>query len=285
MNARVAVDLGGTKILAAAGTAGAVGPLQTVQVPTVVGEGREALFDTLCAAIDQVLTSGGFRAASLGVCVPGIVDPDTGTVMDCSNLPGWEHFPLGERLARHYGVEVRVENDARAACWAEATTGAGAGKKNVVFVTLSTGIGAGMVIDGRLYRGTRGVAGELGEMRDEGGDPVERRGGGRGFAQRFGFPTEELKARFDAGEPLALEAYQHLVSITGRLLANVATLLDPDLIVVGGGLSRLGPWYLDALQDRIRQEAYSLARQVPLVPARWGGEAGVRGMLALGASS
>lgn len=280
---RLAVDLGGSKILAVAeGGEGPGGPfLASLKIPTEAGTGAEALFDRVCQAIDAVLADAGAGLASVGICVPGIVDPATGTVMDCSNLPGWERFPLAQRLTQRYRVPIAVENDARAACWAEASTGAGRGKKNLAFVTLSTGIGAGFVFDGRLYRGARGVAGELGEMRDETGDPVERRGGGLGLSRLFGFPAEELRSRFDKGDPRAAEAYHHLVAITGRLLANLATLIDPEVVVVGGGLSRLGPWYLDALQDWVRDEAYSLAKGVPLVPAHWSGEAGVRGMLAL----
>lgn len=282
--ARVAVDLGGTKVLAVVeGAQGPGGPfLASSLAPTQADRGAEAIFETLCAQIDEVLRQADCRPSSLGVCVPGIVDPQTGVVMDCSNLPGWDRFPLASRLGDRFGVPIAVENDARAACWAEASSGAGVGHENLAFVTLSTGIGAGFVFGGRLYRGARGVAGELGEMKDEAGDPVERRGGGLGFQKRWGFGSEDLRTRFDNGDEIARQAFGSLVSYTGRLLANLATLVDPEVIIVGGGLARLGPWFLEALQARISAEAYSLAREVPLVPARWAGEAGVRGLLGLG---
>jgi len=282
---RIAVDVGGTKILAVReGTEGPSGPFAAShRVATEAQRGGESIFETLCSAVEAVLPREGWGTvpSALAVCVPGIVDPATGTVMDCSNLPGWNRFDLARRLRGRFGVPVVVENDARAACWAEATTGAGSGVANLVFVTLSTGIGAGFVIDGRLYCGTRGVAGELGETKDDAGSPIEWRGAGPALERLFGVPAETLRRRFDEGDPQALLAFEHLVTVCGRLLANVGTLIDPELIVIGGGLAQLGPWLLDALQERVRTEAYSLARSVRLVPARWSTEAGVRGLLSL----
>jgi predicted NBD/HSP70 family sugar kinase len=109
----------------------------------------------------------------------------------------------------------------------------------------------------------------------------ERSASGSALAARFGLRAEDLRSRCEAQDPRALEAYEFLIARAGRLLANLATLVDPDLIVVGGGLSKLGPWFLDPLAERIRLEAYSLASQTPLVPAYWSEDAGIRGLLGL----
>ena len=283
---RVAVDLGGTKILAAAeGPQGPGGPLLgRTKLPTDGSRGRDAILETLMSAVEQTLEAAGGRKDDLeavGVCVPGAVIPSTGEVRDCSNLPGWTHVPLGQLLRDRWGVPVTVINDARAACWAEYSSGAGQGTRNMAFVTLSTGIGAGFVFDGKLYQGSRGVAGELGETRDETGGTNERRASGSALAAQFGLRAEDLRSLCEAGDPRALEAYTLLVTRIGRLLANLATLVDPDLIVVGGGLSKLGPWFLDPLADTIRRESYSLASQTPLEAAHWSEDAGVRGLLDL----
>ena len=282
---RVAVDLGGTKILAVVeGPGGPAGPfLSRTKKATNAVQGREAVLTTLRGAIDEALDTAavGSGVAALGVCVPGIVHPVTGVVSDCSNLPGWGEFALGPWLSDHFGVAVTVVNDARAATWAEFQTGAGSGVNNLAFLTLSTGIGGGFVFDGRLYQGTRGVAGEWGEMRDDQGLTVERSAAGSAVERLFGIRAEDLRTLHNQGDPRAQEAFQHLVTRCGRLMANVATLVDPDIIVIGGGLSQLGPWLLDALQVQIRAQAYSLSREVKLVPARWGDEAGVRGVLGL----
>ena len=282
---RVAVDLGGTKVLAVVegpqGPAG--GFLARTKRATEASRGRDAVLATLLGAIDEALEKAGTgpEIGALGVCVPGIVHPVTGVVSDCSNLPGWGEMTLGPWLSDRYGTPVLVVNDARAATWAEFRTGAGAGTRNLAFVTLSTGIGGGFVFDSRLYQGSRGVAGEWGEMRDDQGLTVERSAAGSAVERLFGIRAEDLKRLYDEGDPRAQEAFQHLVARCGRLCANIATVVDPDLIVVGGGLSQLGPWFLDSLQAQIRTQAYSLSKDVPLVPAHWGDEAGVRGVLGL----
>jgi glucokinase len=285
---RLAIDLGGTKVLAAVeGADGPGGPLRSrVKRPSEGERGREAIYEALIqAAEDAVATAGTPWSAitGVGVCVPGVVEPETGVVLDCSNLPGWDSMPLAQRLTDRWSVPVEVVNDANAACWAEYTTGAGQGCRHMAFVTLSTGVGAGFVIDGKLYQGARGVAGEVGETRDESGETVERRASGSGVTRNFGVRPEELHALWDLGDANARQAFDDLVAHAGRLLANLATLLDPERIVVGGGLSALGPWLLDRLSHEVASSAYSLAKRTPLVAARWSEDAGLRGLLALGA--
>jgi glucokinase len=284
---RLAIDLGGTKVLAAVeGAEGPASPFRSRVKRSSNGEGgREAIFDALTAAAETAVTEAGVTRkdiSGVGVCVPGVVEPDTGVVLDCSNLPGWDSMPLGSRLRERWGVPIDVVNDANAACWAEYTTGAGTGCRHMAFVTLSTGVGAGFVIDGKLYQGARGVAGEVGETKDESGETIERRASGSGLTRNFGIRPEDLRALWEQGDVNARRAFDDLVRHAGRLLANLATLLDPERIVVGGGLSQLGPWFLDHLSQQVAATAYSLAKETPLVLARWADDAGLRGLLAMG---
>jgi glucokinase len=287
---RLAIDLGGTTVRAAVeGDEGPAGPFRSrVKRPSDGERGREAIYDALIRAAEDAVDVAGLSwkdITGVGVCVPGVVEPDTGVVLDCSNLPGWDSLPLGQRLRDRWGVGIDVVNDANAACWAEYATGAGQGTRHMAFVTLSTGVGAGFVIDGKLYQGARGVAGEVGETRDDTGETVERRASGSGLTRNFGIKPEELRALWDSGDADALRAFDDLVTHAGRLLANLATLLDPERIVVGGGLSQLGPWLLERLTAWVEAEAYSLAKKTPLVLARWADDAGLRGLLALGPDS
>lgn len=280
------VDLGGTKIFAGISSS----PLSReplaaqVKVATEGRTDRERILSNLFGAIDTVLNQAGLEAGALsgmGVCVPGVVVASEGRVVDCTNLAGWKDVALKSILEQRYGVPVSVENDARAACWAEASTGAGAGVATQAFVTVSTGIGAAFVLDGKLYRGVHAVAGELGETRLPGGETAETSAAGPAVERLFGIRTEELRGRWEAGDPAARKAFDHLVGNLGLLLANLTTLLDPGLIVVGGGVANLGRFLLDPLEEEVRRQAYSLSRQVRLVQAYWMGEAGVRGMMAL----
>jgi glucokinase len=280
------VDLGGTKIFAGlAASATSTQPLLAqVKVATEGRTDRDRILANLFGAIDGVLAQAGRSVrgiGGLGVCVPGVVVAAEGRVVNCTNLAGWNDVPLKAILEERYGVPVSVDNDARAACWAEATTGAGAGVATQAFVTVSTGIGAAFVLDGRLYRGVNAVAGEVGETRWPTGETVETTAAGPALDRLFGVKAEDLKARYEAGDPAARRAFSHLVNHLGLVLANLTSVIDPGLIVVGGGVANLGRFLLDPLEEEVRRQAYSLSSRVTLVQARWMGEAGVRGMMAL----
>lgn len=283
------VDLGGTKIFAAVSAGSSSQPfLASTKNPTEGTSSRERILENLYQTIEAVLESANLKPrdlAGLGVCVPGIVLADQGVVVDCTNLAGWREVALGRLLSDRYGVPVTIDNDARAACWAEATTGAGAGVPTQAYVTISTGIGAALVLDGKLYRGVHAVAGELGETRWPGGGTAEQEASGTALRQRFGLGAEELESRWHQGDPVAREALGHLVSRLGLLLGNLCTLVDPGLIVVGGGVANLGAFLLHPLEEEVRRQAYSLSREVSLVQSRWMGQAGVRGMMALASLS
>lgn len=278
------VDLGGTKIFAALATSSPGPFLAATKIPTEGKSSRDQILANLFRAIDGVMDQAGVKArdlGGLGVCVPGIVQSQTGMVVDCTNLAGWQAVPLGALLEERYGVPVAVDNDARAACWAEATTGAGAGVPTQAFVTVSTGIGGALVLDGRLYRGVHAVAGELGETRWPGAGTAEEQASGTALERLFGIKAEDLESRWRRSDPVAVEAFDHLVKSLGLILGNLCSVIDPGLIVVGGGVANLGRFLLDPLEREVRRQAYSLSKGVSVVQSRWMGEAGVRGMVAL----
>src|ERR1700677_3152750 len=163
-NLILGVDIGGTKV-----EAGLVAPsgevLLSARVPmSARGSERDGL-KSVFAAIDALSGDPRARQAkAIGIAVPGWVDSNRGLVVDATNLPCWKQYPLARKVSKHYGMPARLANDANAAALAESAWGAGAGYKHVFYVALGTGIGVGMVLNGELFAGTTGTAGEGGHM-------------------------------------------------------------------------------------------------------------------------
>ncbi len=160
----IGVDVGGTKV--AAGFVDPVGRItqQVRNAMVVTGDAADG-FAAVKAAIDSLLAVSPQKSAhAIGICSPGPLDPATGVVINPPNLPCWRNFPLADETARLYSLPVKVDNDANAAGLAETLWGAGTGYRNVFYATIGTGIGTGVVFDGRLYHGRTGAAGEGGHM-------------------------------------------------------------------------------------------------------------------------
>ena len=162
MNVVVGVDVGGTKI-AAARVASAAEPVigQCTVVPTKAAEGFERSLEQIFSAVDACLDDS---VKAIGICAPGPLNPKSGVVINPPNLPGWSNIPLQKIVTERYELPCRIENDANAAGLAEALFGAGKGYQNVLYATLSTGIGTGIIINGRIYHGKNGAAGEGGHV-------------------------------------------------------------------------------------------------------------------------
>ncbi len=304
----VGVDLGGTKCLAVALAGNRV--VAEDRVPTPVG--GAAVLDAIAAL---ALAVAGDRAlAAVGVGVPGLVDRE-GVLRFAPNLPGVMGLPVRAELEHRLGVPVQVDNDATCAAWAERVMGAAAGLDDVVLVTLGTGIGGGVIIDGRLTRGTNGFAGEVGHMVvDPAGPPCpcgqrgcwERYASGSGLAWLARLAAERGEAEAVlalAGGDLAVVHGEHVaaaaragdaqaLAIVAELghwvalgLANLANILDPEAFVVGGGLVEMG----DLLLDPVRESFASLLQgrawrpPIPVVAAALGSRAGAMGAASLGA--
>jgi glucokinase len=302
----IGLDLGGTKI--AAGVVASTGMLlSSIRLPTpAAGVKRDvgALHDAARAAAEAAQVS--WRAIrAVGVGVPGAFDPQTETVW-APNLPGWTKVPLGRDLGRALGRPVFVEGDRNVQALAEAWLGAGRGRvRNMVFLTVGTGIGAGLILDGRLVPGTRGVAGAAGWMAIESTwrpiygrlGSLEALGAGPAVAR---LAEEELRSRSSLlirrlagnrkitaevvakaarrGDRGARRVLEEVGTNLGRGVASIVSLLNPELVVIGGGLAGAGELILAPLRRAARQWGQPLAsRQVRIVRSRLGDDAGVLG--------
>ncbi len=294
----MAMDLGGTSLKFAlvdsAHHLHAEGSLETGRAG---GRLRiETVFREAIARMREAAHERNLRPVAAGLGTPGIVDPVTGSLKTPSpNLPGMGRMRLSSFLTSLAGVPAVVENDANLMAFAEARIGAGSGRRVVVGVTVGTGIGAGIVMDGRIVNGAHGVGGELGHtVFVAGGLPCGHGGrgclelyasatamvatyaaGGRGGAPAGGAREIFLRAR--AGERRALRAVRSAAEALGLGLANVANFLDPDVIVVGGGVADAGRFYLDLVRAAFSAQAMGGARRTPIVRARLGNRAGSLG--------
>src|SRR6202790_878723 len=164
----VGVDVGGTKV--AAGLVNSTGEITHQMRTPMVATEAVAVLAAVASAIDSVQAAAAASLEStnlisaIGICAPGPLNPLTGVVVNPPNLPGWRNFPLGAEVSNAYRLPVRVDNDANAAALAESVWGAGRGYRNVFYATIGTGIGTGIVFDGRIYHGRTGAAGEGGHM-------------------------------------------------------------------------------------------------------------------------
>jgi len=272
----VGIDVGGTTIRAGVvDDSGAV--LDTVEAPTP-GSSR-ALEDGLHRAVGELAQR--HEVAAVGLAVAGFVTPDRSVVRFAPHLP-WRDAPVAARMQHRLGLPVVLEHDANAAIWAEHRFGAARGGRVVVLVAIGTGIGAGLLINGELYRGAHGVAPELGHLRVVPGGracPCGKRGCWERYCSGTALVATALEmlaadprrstllAKEHAadpgsltgrrvvgaardGDPLALGAVTDLACWLGRGLALVGDVYDPDLVVVGGGVGDSAPVFLDEAREQ-----------------------------------
>lgn len=308
--AAVGVDVGGTKCLGVVLDAGgAVTAEHRVPTPATA----EGLLSAVIDVVARLVPDG--QPGSVGVGLPGLVDRD-GVLQFVPNLPGITDVPVRAALeARFPGASVRVDNDANCAAWAEHIDGAATGRDHAIMITLGTGIGGGIIIDGRLFRGAHGLAGELGHMVvDPHGPPCPC--GQRGCWERFasgsglgrlgreaahagrvprvlelagGDPEnvrgEHVTAAAAEGDNAAAAVMADFAWWLGLGLANLANAFDPEIFVVGGGLVEAGPVLMDPLRAAFHQllEADEHRPDIAVVPATLGEHAGAIGAARLAA--
>jgi glucokinase len=312
-NAVLGVDIGGTKV--AVGLVDAEGGILTQQRKPMIATGTaEAGLDAVIAAIDSVLSTEGDKVRGIGICAPGPLDPKTGVVLDPPNLPCWRNFPLAEKISAKYRVPVKVDNDANAAALAETRWGAARGYRFVFYATIGTGIGSGIVLDGAIYYGKTGAAGEGGHVSIDYKGPVcncGKRGcievlasgtaiGARARARLVSEPSrksaildlanghlssvtsEKVAQAYTQGDTLAGEILSETVDLLIPWLGNIVDLLDPDVLVFGGGASvMLKPFFDDILRGLPRWCINPRASEIPLLMAHYGADAGIAGGAAL----
>ncbi len=303
------VDIGGTKV--AAGVVDAMGHiLSKARVPMHASgtdlEGMECVHQ----AIRSVLLANRESAVSaIGVACPGPLDMRTGAVIQSPNLPCWRNFPLAKHVRDAYGVPTRVDNDANAAGLAEALWGAGLGYNSVFYATLGTGIGTAIVLDRQLYYGRTGEAAEGGHMTIDIHAPcrcgcgkrgcLESMASGPAIARRMkeaiaaGRPSclaahaviigaRDVEQAWRQGDPLATEILQETADLLSVWLGNTIDLLEPDVIIVGGGMGTLVSRWFDHIRRQLPHWTInSRAQEIPLLLASYGPDAGIAGAAAL----
>lgn len=285
------LDLGGTKIAAAVVEDGKILARDRVRTPQTGFE------DVLVAltTISKGLLKDFPEVERVGLGSPGPIDFKQGVVMFAPNIPGMEEAEIVARLKERLGLTVYLENDANAAGYAEHLYGAAFDLDSSIYVTISTGIGGGIFVGEQILHGSAGIAGEIGHMTMEAGGPLcgcghhgcwEAVASGRAIARdgsyAYGEPldTKEVFARARAGDYKALKIIDGAARYTGIGLANLVKALDPDGFVIGGGMSQVGPFYL----DRIRAAANEFLvgfHEVPIRLAELSTEAGVIGAAAV----
>jgi glucokinase len=306
------VDVGGTKV--AAGLVNSVGEILSQQRVTMVSnDSAERGLQAVFSAITRVLAGSASGIAGIGICAPGPLDPKTGVILNPPNVPCWRNFPLAEEVRKQYSVPVKVDNDANAAALAETHWGAARGYSNVFYATIGTGIGTGMILDGKIFHGRTGSAGEGGHVSIDYRGPIcgcgkrgciETLASGTAIARRarewLAMPgvkslildlaggdylaiTGEIIAKaYAAGDKFATDLLHHTIEMLALWLSNMIDLLDPDVIVIGGGAAALYLPFFDRLRERIPQFTVNPhAHEVPLVSARYGADSGIAGGAAL----
>ncbi len=305
------VDVGGTKV--AAGLVDTNGEILSQQRITMISnDSAERGLQAVLSAIARVLPDGASAIAGIGICAPGPLDPKTGVILNPPNVPCWRNFPLAEEVRKKYSVPVKVDNDANAAALAETRWGAARGYNNVFYTTIGTGIGTGIILDGKIFHGRTGSAGEGGHVSIDYRGPICRCGkpgciemfaSGTAIAWRAreklsrgrnssilelaagvpdGITGEIIGKAYAGGDQLAAELLTETVEMLALWLSNMIDLLDPDVIVIGGGAAALYRPFFDRLQTRISQLTVNpRASEVPLVSARYGADSGIAGGAAL----
>jgi glucokinase len=311
----IGVDVGGSKV--AAGLVDGRGEIlwQTRAAMVSNGTASEGL-NAVVSAIDSLCVSCSIdpktnaQLLGIGICAPGPLDPKNGVIVNPPNLPCWRNFPLAAEIANIYRVPVKVENDANAAALAEAQWGAGRGYANVFYATIGTGIGTGIVLDGRIYHGRTGAAGEGGHVSVDyqgakcgcgkrgcievfaAGPAIARRARAKfseGFNRRSAvlelvegnieaITSETIGQAYNAGDPLAVEVLRETIVFLAHWLGNVVDFLEPDVMVIGGGVALM----LSPLFDEIKNHLpgcclNSRCQEIPLVMACYGADAGIAG--------
>jgi glucokinase len=253
----------------------------------------------------EILRNKHPEVCALGAGLPGIIDGKNGRVRELSNVPGWQDIPLAAVLLEETGLPSIIENDANAMAYAEWRFGAGRDRPNVICMTLGTGVGGGLILNGKLFGGSQLGAGEIGQMIIEPhGVPgrygnfgaLEKYVGNRQIAERAqkayaaagtARPLEELAPLFLekaalSGDGIATKLWENVGFEIGIMLTNIVWLLNPDRIVIGGGVAKAGPLLFEPIKRTIRERTSAVYHeQLEVVPAELGNDGGIIGSAAL----
>lgn len=307
------VDVGGTKILS--GVASEAGELLSRDYRFTQAEaGAGAGVERILASVESACKAAGISLSQLSgiaLAIAGLVNMKSGVLAVSPNLPGWVNVPLVSMLRSRTGLEVYIINDATAAALGEKCYGAGRGVDNLVYLTVSTGIGGGIVANGELYCGADGLAGEIGHMIIQADGPecacgshgcLESLASGTAIAREAisrlkagassllremaggdirSITAKEIESAARQGDRLAQEVIARAAYYLGLGLGNIVNIFDPELIIVGGGVAQMGDLLLAPAIETMHRSAYALqVAQARVVPAQIGDSAGVLGAVA-----
>ena len=307
MRTIVAVDIGGTQLRAAVYKQDQIQPLAQKRVETKANE--PDTFGRLIKLIEDIWPKND-KVDAIGVSSPGPLDPHTGIIMNPPNIKEWRDFPITAKLTEHFGIPSYLDNDANLAGLAEWKFGAGRGHHNVLYLTVSTGVGGGVIIDDRLLQGHHGLAAELGHTTVQADGPLcgcGQRGHIESFSSGTGverFVADQLKAGRESvlhphagaknsahdisiaakqGDALSIEAYAIAGKYLGIGVANFLHAFDPSIVIFGGGVSQSGPLLFDSfdvsLKERVIHPRY--LEGLVITRAELGDDAGLLGARAL----
>ncbi|MEO0561530.1 MAG: ROK family protein [Chloroflexota bacterium] len=305
----IGVDLGGTRIRAARCDQNLT-ILERTETLTQAHEGLDATLNRIRNLIDEVIPDDDTPVSGIGISAPGPLNPETGVVVAPPNLPGWHNVPLGDHLHSAFDVPIFVGNDANVAALAETLRGAAVGAKNVIYITVSTGIGGGVITDGHLLLGDVGLAAEIGHMQMVVNDKVtslELEAAGPALARKLRNKLETTKSASEelrtiiktnggeidgkvvgqaaiAGDAVALEIVRGAARILGLGIVNLLHVFNPSVVVIGGGVANgLGSVLLDPTWETIRNHALDRAywENLEIAPAKLGEDVSIYGAAAL----
>jgi glucokinase len=249
-DAIVGVDLGGTHVRAGRVRDGKIE--SSVSRPITGTASAPVVLAEVFGAIDSVLDGG---ISGIGFCVPSMVDVDTGVVHSVVHIPSWREVPLKEELERRYGVRSFVNNDANAFAVGELHFGKGRGYRNLVGIVIGTGLGAGVVINGRLYSGTNCGAGEIGNVPYR-GSTIESWCSGTFLQRSSGMDGQAVYDRARAGDPVAQELFASVGTALGDAMLIALYAYDPEIVILGGSVSRAYPLFEQAMRERLQSHAF-----------------------------
>ncbi len=306
----IGVDLGGTTVKAGiVAFGGAI--IEQLSIPTEAEKGPEVVVKQIIKAIHEIMAkANGNEIAGIGVASPGLVGIDGNTVESPPNFKNWDSFPLRDSIANGLAsnIPLYIENDANAAALAEAKFGAGKGEKNFLFVIWGTGVGGGIIMDGKIYHGPHGGAGEFGHASIEFDGPkcncgnigcIESYIGQRYLSARaakyLDNQTDSLvwklvngdaskiepRILYDAaskGDPAAAAILNEAGALLGVAISSFMNIMNFDLGIVGGGVSAAGDLVFDRMNEEVKKRVMAPLRPVArIIPAQLGNQAGILG--------
>ena len=282
------------------------------QRPTMADLPMEKTLEQLHGCVEELLTKTERHISGIGIGVPGAIDHARGMVLYPPNLPAWQEVPLARLLAERWQVPVQLENDANCAALGERHFGAGRKHTNFIGLTLGTGVGSGIILDGRIYHGERGFAGEFGHMSIDGNGP-RCNCGNRGcieaylgihYLMREAIPElkgdsisllhqracedpdslvpKDLSDAADRGDATSLHILRRAGERLGVAIASAANLLDVTTFIIGGGIAAAGAPLFDGIKESARSRVLKVHRDhLAILPAELGNDAGMLGAAAL----